>query len=571
MKQQADSKHLHRLIKACLCLSLIILSGQNIKAQCGSSEVIPSIVCENAPLICLQSWCTETTFDPPPSPMQGFCGNNTALHNPQFYEFVALDTEVEFRIRIGTCQGGQNALQGAIIDTCPWTSISEVIECDPGTPEGSLMVLNFSGAIPGKSYWIVIDGSAGSTCEYSFESVSGIYMPQLIGELSPDSTLLSSDIIFPGIDVLEMSIGPEVLNAHGYYWVTGWNGDTVYSSVPNFTFDIPCEVMSGLYSICAGAYSGCDVTETEMCASVFIQSDKIFAIKGTSIFCPDTFPFAWFDVEISGPGSYVQLFQTSFGCVDSLWFIEAYPSSTASICCDQTLCDTCTEIDIALSGFPPWNIYLTSDQGTALYANVTDTLTSIPVCPPKNSVTPYWFVVTDNLQNCNALIEGEDTVTIVNRDPPEIMIVYMDEVVCAFAEDAVSYQWTDCATSEVLGTSQCIITDLLSCFCVNITTVSGCENETCEILFGQEELSTTSQIKVYPQPANGNIYVELPDQLKLPVHWMLSDLAGKSVTQGVWYSSVETLNQLEALDRGVYILQCRDHTGQTTAVKILAQ
>ncbi|MEO5905702.1 MAG: hypothetical protein ABIQ11_03190, partial [Saprospiraceae bacterium] len=105
----------------------------------------------------------------------------------------------------------------------------------------------------------------------------------------------------------------------------GWSGDTITSTLPENTIDIPDNAPPGVWEICVRAFSGCDTTDNEVCFEVeIVEVDDEY--KDPEIFCPEEFPFVWQGVTINGPGEYKQTFDNEFGCpYDSIWPVEEYP------------------------------------------------------------------------------------------------------------------------------------------------------------------------------------------------------------------------------------------------------
>ena len=167
-----------------LALSFLftLFSILKLEGQC-DPEPPGGATCQEAPLVCLNGLCDATEDNVPDGSYNGWCGNMTAIHNPQYFQFIPTFPDVFFQITVGNCDGGQNQLQAALLDTCPWTGAGEVIDCNPGAPEGSTFTLSASGLIIGQIYYIVFDGSAGADCDYTIDVATGIFEPQLLNDL----------------------------------------------------------------------------------------------------------------------------------------------------------------------------------------------------------------------------------------------------------------------------------------------------------------------------------------------------------------------------------------------------
>ena len=299
---------------------IILFSSIASNAQCDPPDQLPTPQCVDAPIVCLTDACYGTLNNPFVC-CAGWCGNNTIINNPQFFAFIPTLSDVQIDIHVDNCSTGAG-LQSGIIDACPW-DIPNVIACNPGTAPGGTMVLIATGLIIGQTYWLLIDGSNGATCQYTIDFVAGVFEPQIDEDLT--SIDANPTIVCQGFDDFMLTAGPTIGNAHGYYWVLEWNNDTLTSTLPEITFDIADDAPPGTWSICARAFSGCDTTDTEICVDIeIVELDD--EEKGPDFFCPEEFPINWGTVDIDGPGTYTQEFMTPEGCpFDSVWYVEQYP------------------------------------------------------------------------------------------------------------------------------------------------------------------------------------------------------------------------------------------------------
>ncbi len=306
----------------------ILISLLKLQAQCNPPDQLPTVQCVDAPLTCLSDACYSTS-DEAFFCCNGWCGNNTAVHNPQYFMIITTATFIEIHIHVDECEQG-TALQSAIVTTCDWVPCPgnsvpcpDILDCNPGTVVGGTMVLTAGGLMIGDTLWLLIDGSSGAECQYTINFAEGIYEPLITEELSEGEAV--PGVICQGFDDFMMTAGPPISNAHGYLWVLGWNGQTVTSTLPNNTIDIENNAPPGIWDICVQAFSGCDTSDTPFCFPVEIVAiDDVD--KDPETFCPEEFPFSWHGVNISGPGTYMKTFDNPDGCpYDSIWEVEEYP------------------------------------------------------------------------------------------------------------------------------------------------------------------------------------------------------------------------------------------------------
>ena len=154
-----------------LISSMVAFPASNVYSQC---DTILALSCDAAPLVPLENYCGRTNVEPY-NCCNGWCGANTAVHNPTYHAFIALDTYVEIQIDVLPCSSG-NGLQAAIIPVCPWEN-SDILDCDPGTPPGGTMVLDYDDMIPGEQYWLLVDGTVGAMCNFLISNVIGAFQP----------------------------------------------------------------------------------------------------------------------------------------------------------------------------------------------------------------------------------------------------------------------------------------------------------------------------------------------------------------------------------------------------------
>src|SRR6187401_300840 len=298
-----------------------LLFTTQLRSQCNPPDQLPTPMCEDAPFVCLVDACYET-LNIPQTCCNNWCGNNTIINNPQYFLFVPTDPDVQINIHVDDCTNG-TGLQCAILDACPWDN-SNVVDCNPGTNPGGTMVLMAFGLIVGQPYWLMIDGSNGATCNYTITFAEGIETPGFNSESLTGGSASPSSVC-QGFNGLQLTAEPDIIGAHGYYWVLEWSGDTITSTFPNTTIDIPTDVDPGTYSICVRAFSGCDTSAMDFCFDV-----EVYEIppedKDPEIFCDEEFPFSWGSLTINGAGDYQQSYEDQDGCVfDSLWTVDAYP------------------------------------------------------------------------------------------------------------------------------------------------------------------------------------------------------------------------------------------------------
>jgi gliding motility-associated-like protein len=119
-----------------------------------------------------------------------FCGS---IENNSFMYFTASQSSVQLRV-YGTCSGGGNSIQMMIFSlnspvpgTCdngPVTTYGCYGSMNVnGSPNG--VPISFTGMTPGQNYYIMVDGNAGSICNYKIGADYGV---QVSANISASST-----------------------------------------------------------------------------------------------------------------------------------------------------------------------------------------------------------------------------------------------------------------------------------------------------------------------------------------------------------------------------------------------
>ena len=302
-----------------LCAMTLTLLGLNGYGQCDPPDLLPSADCFGAPLICLQDACYSTQSEPPPDPINGFCGPNTALHNPQYILFQVTQLPVTIAIEVVDCGGGGCGLQSAIIniplDSCDTWDPGDVVECDPGTGEGGTMTLSTSALQIDSFYLLMIDGCAGQICEWAITQADGVFEPQL--PTDDQLTWGGPDDYFacPGQDSWTAMVGDPIPEVAGYLW-GGFPWGDITTTDPELDISIPPDAQPGVYEICVFAYTGCDQTELSYC----FEMEILPVPEGESppdTLCEEEFDAGvlWGSTVINGPGIYLQQFADPDGCI----------------------------------------------------------------------------------------------------------------------------------------------------------------------------------------------------------------------------------------------------------------
>ncbi len=416
--------------------------------DCFPPGILPATDCNSVPLYCLDGvWC-ETIINPPNTVHHEWCGPNTRIDNPQYYQFIAAESIVTFEIYVAQCDEGVGLQAGILEAICPWGN-QDVIACEETIPLESSVLLS-AAVVVGKTYWLMLDGASGALCTYNFSS-QGIQNPPVDGALDPAQTSASPNIVCPGTSNVFFQTGPALDFASCYKWSFGWTSDTINSGNPGFFYDIAEDAPAGIWDVCVMAvFSTCDSSKT-VCTQIEIldDSDKI---KMPESFCPEDFPFSWYGIVVSGPGEYHTTYVNAQGCeYDSIWIVDQLNESEVGII-DTVVCSN----SFTYEGQP----YVESGTYFIEYPNQ-----SILGC---DSVAELHLIIGHVEFYIETKISDTNSVLV-----PQITEDIQDD-------NLFSYEWYNCDFGELLSTNREYKIDSPGCYCLIIN--SGfCQDTICSL------------------------------------------------------------------------------------------
>jgi len=126
----------------------------------------PGYVCN------LEGFCISTVDAPIKNPPPVFCqAGACVLNNPIWFSFVATSTFLDIDVCPNKCEG--DGLQWALYDQCSNLLNTVACYCTPSLPGDVIFNISAPTTI-GTTYYLVIDGSNGSTCAIKFRVNNGI-------------------------------------------------------------------------------------------------------------------------------------------------------------------------------------------------------------------------------------------------------------------------------------------------------------------------------------------------------------------------------------------------------------
>ncbi|MEL6864196.1 MAG: hypothetical protein AAFP19_07255 [Bacteroidota bacterium] len=251
-----------------LCARTVSPVLPNGVVDCGGSPAAGNTCCDAILLTdLLDGYCGNTgNYTDDPSSIASFCAN---LDNNSWLAFIASEATAQLDITTNACQLNRG-IQVGIFETSDCNNFSLVSNCwNPNAvTSGTVLATSLT---PGETYYLMVDGWLGDSCEYTIDVISGVEMTSAsasdheicIGEStnlqtnvvgagpftyawSPSAGLSASNIANPiatptiSTDYIVTITSPTNTSTHTVSII-------VYPSVP----DVP--VISGETSICEGS------------------------------------------------------------------------------------------------------------------------------------------------------------------------------------------------------------------------------------------------------------------------------------------------------------------------------
>ncbi len=232
-------------------LTLLFLSTlTHLIAQpepCGPNPEMTSF-CNQACVICdIDGFTGVNDLVDQGQPFPEFC--TTQYNNLQYIAFIAGSEDLTIRVDVTNCQGGVFSLEVGFFETGDCENFTAIMPCDTDIESGeSSTFSNFEPLLIGQHYYLVIDGSGGANCNWTFNVIEGtteVLPLEDSGELMhiPDACVG---------DPIDFSTTGEV-GAALYYWTIDGVGQNGLSQNQQFTFE-----EEGFYQICVTAANVCD-------------------------------------------------------------------------------------------------------------------------------------------------------------------------------------------------------------------------------------------------------------------------------------------------------------------------
>ncbi len=380
-----------------LIFYIFILSTQSLIAQplpCGPEPAMTS-TCASACVVCdIDGFTGINNLTAQGQPVPGFC--TIDVNNMQFIAFIAGSEDLTIRVDVGDCIGGLGSLEVGFFQTDDCQNFDPITMCDTDIQEFTSQT--FESIVPliiGQHYYLIIDGSSSSNCNWTFNVLEGTTaVPSLTtsGEISfPTETCAN----FPTAFSTTVEAG-----AANFEWSI--NGIVQPGNSPDVELTFPTD---GSYEVCVIASNACDDAPPS-CITMSVRTPETLEIN--EVLCDGEC------VEANGnaycvTGSYEELIILPNGC-DSLITIDIEVLPTPQTAVDVWICND----DFYFIGTEGYNVTGTY-EGTVLTSNFCDSLVFLELLVIECEIvgTPEEIPVI-----CNGTASGTLIFSVDQGEPP---------------------------------------------------------------------------------------------------------------------------------------------------------
>ena len=210
-----------------------------------------------------------------------------------------------------------------------------------------------------------------------------------------------------------------------------------------------------------------------------------------------------------------------------------------------------------------YTLDITINPHTSASINVIECDTFVSVTGNAYTQTGVYYDTIPNMYSCDSVVQTNLSVLYVDLSVDQSQNVYLSS---NESDPAASYQWVNCSdsspisgetsidfTASALGDYACQIS-IGSCVqiseCISVTSLDSSTS------IGQY---TKSDIKVYPNPNNGQFTLELSEKPQDKLHLSISNTLGQVIYSKELNSSNNAIS-LDGVDKGIYIMSLTSPT-----------
>ncbi|MEO1260806.1 MAG: gliding motility-associated C-terminal domain-containing protein [Bacteroidota bacterium] len=303
------------------CLLATTLTAQ-IPAPCGPNPAMTS-TCVSACVICdIDGFTGRNDLSAQGQTFNGFC--TTVFHNMNYIAFVAGSENLSVKVTVTNCNIGWG-LEIGFFESPDCETFIPVTECNTNVSENSSFTFtNNTPLTIGQHYYLIMDGSGGDRCDWTFEVVEGTTDLGVLTTSGDISGEMETCANFPTTYTTTGDVGATIFT---------WTVDGVFQ--PSFSQTIDLEFPEdGTYELCVTASNVCD-SAPPTCTDILVRTPETLNINET--ICDDENIIVAGDT-LNVTGSYEYHITTFNGC-DSAIFVELEVLPVATDFVDINLCN----------------------------------------------------------------------------------------------------------------------------------------------------------------------------------------------------------------------------------------
>ncbi len=204
--------------------------------------------------------------------IDGFTGTNNLQSNDQAFDifcsfpnnvhyiaFIAGSSDLGIRIDLSNCTSGNSALDLGFYESLDCQDYTAITNCYDDLLGGQFTIFNATNLTVGQHYYLIMDGSNGAVCDWTFTVVNG---STLVNPLSSPEPIEVPELI---CEDQEFTVSnPTQLGASIFRWTL----DGVLVAISP-TFDLIIND-PGDYQLCFSESNACDSAE-EICEIITVQ------------------------------------------------------------------------------------------------------------------------------------------------------------------------------------------------------------------------------------------------------------------------------------------------------------
>ena len=288
---------------------------------CGPNPAMTS-TCLGACVICdIDGFTGRNNLSSQGQGFQGFC--TTQFNLMSYIAFIAGTEDLSIEISVTNCTASLG-LEVGLFESFDCINFSPVSFCDTDVAPNT--TVTFSNTVPlivGQHYYLVMDGSNGTICDWTFNVISG---STAVGTLTTSGIISGNTQTCPDLPTTYSTTGD--VGAALFFWTIDGVAQSSTTSSVDLTF--PAD---GTYEVCVTAANVCDEA-MPTCTTVEVVTPMVLDLVET-ICDNDCYDVA--GQTICDSGNYEFVITLPNGC-DSLIFLDLTVLPQAQESIDINLC-----------------------------------------------------------------------------------------------------------------------------------------------------------------------------------------------------------------------------------------